>query len=172
MLKRFVYIVCFLSFCSPSFASNLKDYEFADPKKLPDFNFVDKNKDVVSLNDFSGKVVVLNFWATWCRPCVAEMPSLDKMARSLEGRNIVVIPLSVDYKGVDVIKEFYNQNKINNLNIYSDERGRSFKSFNLKALPTTIIINKEGSEVARVLGEIEWNSSEVKEYLRELSFQQ
>ena len=133
---------------------------------------MDKNKDVVSLNDFSGKVVVLNFWATWCRPCVAEMPSLDKMARSLEGRNIVVIPLSVDYKGVDVIKEFYNQNKINNLNIYSDERGRSFKSFNLKALPTTIIINKEGSEVARVLGEIEWNSSEVKEYLRELSFQQ
>ena len=168
MFKTLFLSVAIMFVTPLALASGLKDYEHEVAVKVEDIKFYGNHKAVINLSDFLGKVVVLNFWATWCRPCVAEMPVLDELSHKLEGRNLIVVPLSIDYKGVEVVEDFYAQHNIKYLPAYNDARGKSFKAFKLRALPTTIIINKSGKEVARVVGEIDWSTPEVIDYLRKL----
>lgn len=127
------------------------------------------------IKDYRGNVVLLNFWATWCAPCVIEMPELDKLAFALskeeladldiESNGIKIIPLSVDFKGYEVVKAFYDKYEFKHLEIALDHKNEAFKEFNINSLPTTLIINPKGREVARIHGIIDWNAQEVKDYL-------
>ena len=164
-------IIPFLFACLVCFSANATSigaFEHASPLKLKNIDFTGGDGYIHSLNEYRGKVVLLNFWATWCVPCVKEMPALAELQKNMEGRDFVVLPISVDYKGIEVVKSFYKNYGVD-LPAYIDSKGKSFRKFELKALPTTIIVDKSGDEVARILGEIDWNSNESKRYLINLA---
>ena len=170
MYKKIVLFIFIIVLSSQKvIAKSLADYEHKEPIAINDIQFVDENNNINSLNDYSGKVVLINFWATWCVPCVQEMPSLSKLHDNISGLNAEVIPISVDFKGIDAVKKFYTDTNIKNLYIYMDNNGESFQALKLLALPTTIIVNKDGFEVARVYGEFDWSTKDVKNYFIKLS---
>jgi len=169
MYKKIILLIFIVLSTTKSYAKTIEDFEHKAAIPIDDFQFIDGNKNIHSLNDYKGKVVLVNFWATWCKPCVKEMPALSKLKKMLSGFNVELLPISIDYKGIKVVDEFYKEHKIKNLKTYLDKKGSSFKKLKLMALPTTLIINKDGDEVARILGEIDWTNKKVKKYLIKLS---
>ena len=169
MLKKITLIFGILFAAQASYAKTIEDFEHETPRDPGIIQFVDEDKTIHSLDQYRGSVMVLNFWATWCVPCVKEMPDLDKLSVKTNKNNIKIVPVSVDFKGLEVVNEFYKANNIENLPAFLDEKGKAFKNLKLRALPTTLIIDKKGMEVARVLGDISWNREEVEVYLNNLA---
>ena len=119
--------------------------------------FKDINDQDVYLNNFSDKLIIINFWATWCVPCREEMPSLDLLQSDKRLNNLVIFPINVGKDSTKKAFKFFADLKIKNLNIYFDNSITLAKEFNLRGVPTTILINKEGFEFARILGSIDFN---------------
>ena len=113
----------------------------------------------VSLSDYRGKVVLLNAWATWCPPCVAEMPSLERLQELRGGDDFAVVPVSLDRR-IEEIGEWYARNDIDDLPIIHDGSFSMQARLELPGLPTTILYDRQGREVARLPGEAEWDSAE------------
>jgi len=105
--------------------------------------------------------VLLNVWATWCVPCREEMPALDRLQGRLGGEDFVVIPLSIDREGVAAVKPFYQRLGLEKLGIYVDLSGRGSRGLALPGVPTTLLIDREGREIARKMGAAEWDSPEM-----------
>ncbi|MEX0758170.1 MAG: TlpA disulfide reductase family protein [Tistlia sp.] len=144
-------------------------YENAEP--VPDISFKHKTGGLVrevSLRDFAGKVVVLNFWATWCPPCVAEMPSLDRLQAALGPEGVEVVALSEDRGGFAQVDPFYEARGLERLERYVDEGGALGRHFAIRAMPTTILIGPDGIPVGAVEGAAEWDSPEAQKLLRAL----
>ncbi|MAJ63494.1 MAG: redoxin [Alphaproteobacteria bacterium] len=131
-----------------------------EPRELPYIAVTDEAGNPVSLADFSGRVVLLNIWATWCAPCVAEMPSLNALQERAAGTEFDVVPLSVD-RGSVVVQKFYNQHELRHLLIFMDEAGNSVSELEVGGLPTSILIDHNGREVGRFEGDANWNSDDV-----------
>ena len=136
------------------------------PKPVPAINFEDIKRTSTSLGDFKGKVVVLNIWATWCVPCRREMPALDRLQAALGGPDFAVVPLSIDRGGIDTVTKFYGEIGIRNLPIYVDVSGNAVRELGAVGLPTTLILDRRGAEVGRVVGPAEWDAPEVAEFLK------
>lgn len=126
----------------------------------PQVKFLDARHDRLDLGAFRGKVVVLNLWATWCTPCIKEMPMLDRLQQQLENLGVVVVALSLDTGGPEVVKAFYEEHGIEHLKIYVDPTMRSQGDFKVIGLPTTILIDREGNDRGRVVGPAEWDEAE------------
>lgn len=131
------------------------------PAAVPDIRFEDGGGKPRTLADFRGKVVLLNIWATWCPPCVREMPTLDKLQKQLGSKDFAVVPLSVDKGGIYTVKSFYDDNFIGNLPIYVDPTTRALDTLSILGTPTTILIDKQGKEVARTMGPEDWDQAAV-----------
>lgn len=138
------------------------------PKTLPATVFKDATDSDQTLDKFKGKVMVVNFWATWCAPCVKEMPTLDALQAKLGGPDFQVLAISQDREGAKVAQPFAEKQGWKNLAFYVEKMGRFSKDANLRGLPTSLIVDKSGHEVARVEGEATWDSPEVEKTLREL----
>ncbi len=149
------------------FAKDFESYFHSKPLPTPEILFQDKEKRTYSLSKFKGKVLLVNIWATWCKPCVEEMPSLDRLQKSSQKDGIYVFPISLDQKPVEEIAAFFTRYKIKNLPVLKDYH-RSFGNLSVQGLPTTIIINRKGEEVGRVTGAIEWDDPFILEYLKKL----
>ena len=121
-----------------------------------------------TLAAFKGKVLVVNFWATWCAPCVKEMPMLDSLEAKLGGDSFQVVTISQDREGAKVAKPFSEKNGWKNLALYVEPLGKFSRDAQLRGLPTSLIVNKAGLEVARVEGEVDWNSPEIEKLIRDL----
>lgn len=135
-----------------------------------DTPFFNAKKEPLTLSDFKGEGLVVNFWATWCIPCVHEMPALDALAAKLEGRGVRVLTISQDRAPHAKVPAFLEEKNIKLLPFYYDERNQLGRPMDVQALPTTILIDAEGNEVGRVLGVLQWNADEIVEYLvRELA---
>ena len=134
---------------------------FDQPHTLPEVRFQDDQGRDLTLGDFRGRVVVLNVWATWCVPCRKEMPTLDRLQARLGGKDFLVVALSLDRKGVEAVRGFYQEVGVKNLAIYVDPSGRGSRGLGLPGLPTTLLIDQEGREVARKMGEAEWDRPEM-----------
>lgn len=128
-------------------------------KEAPLFAFFDEDGDKTTLEKFRGKIVVLNMWATWCAPCVHEMPTLDRLQQQLKDLDVVVVALSIDSAGAGKVREFFDEHEIQNLEVYVDPSMRAQAAFNVIGLPTTMIIDKEGRERGRLVGPAEWDDS-------------
>lgn len=128
-------------------------------KPVPPVQFLDEQGNPVSLERFRGNIVVLNLWATWCTPCLAEMPMLDRLQQQLKGVGVVVIALSIDRDGPAAVREFFNRNGIRHLAVYVDPTMRAQSTLTTFGLPTTILIDKQGRERGRLVGPAEWDDA-------------
>ncbi len=128
-------------------------------KAAPLLQFLDEHGERLSLEKFRGRIVVLNLWATWCAPCVEEMPTLDQLQQQLEPLGVVVVALSIDRGGPKVVREFFDEHDIKNLDVYVDPTMRAQSDFNVIGLPTTILIDREGRDRGRIVGPAEWDDA-------------
>jgi thiol-disulfide isomerase/thioredoxin len=147
----------------PAWAFNFAPTE---PKPAPELGFLDGQGNALSLEDFRGKVVILNLWATWCAPCRHEMPSLDRLQAALGDEGLQVVPLSLDRGEVSKIEAFYEEVGLPTLDIYHDPKAAAGRAFGAYGLPTTIVIDREGMEIGRVLGPAEWDGEEAMTLIR------
>ncbi len=127
------------------------------PRPVPAFDFTDAQGRRLGLADFSGRVVLLNLWATWCGPCVAEMPSLDRLQAALGGPDFAVVALSQDRGGGGVVLPFLSQHHLA-LVAYLDPPGAAALALGSQGLPTTVLIDRDGHEVGRMLGANAWDA--------------
>ncbi len=136
------------------------------PAPLPEIRFTDGAGTALTLGDFRGRLVLLNIWATWCAPCVREMPSLDRLEARLSGPGFTVIALSQDRSGIDEVARFYTRLGLRNLGLYVDRTARSQVALGVYGLPTTLLIGPDGHEIGRFIGPAEWESAEALALIR------
>ena len=139
-----------------------------EQRAAPDFQFTDAEGAPRTAADFAGQGLVLNFWATWCPPCVAEMPSLARLQAAVRAERVAVLPLSSDRGGRAQVADFYARIRLEGLGIWLDPRGAAARAFGVRALPTTVILDRAGQEVARLEGPAEWDSRAMVATIREL----
>ncbi len=132
------------------------------PAPLPDLQFVNGSGTEVSLASFHGKVVLLNVWATWCAPCREEMPALDKLQAALGSDKFQVVALAVDKSGIEGAKKFLADIKAEKLEPYADPTAKEGTRLKVIGMPTTILIDREGREIGRLIGPAHWDSPEAK----------
>ena len=116
--------------------------------------FEDFSGNEISLNDYRGKLVLINFWATWCAPCKKEMPSLDLLYQKSSFKNLKIFAVNMENPSQSKTKKFFTNLNINNLEIFFDKDFDFVKEFKLRGMPTTILINKKGEEFAKIIGEV------------------
>lgn len=167
MFQRTIIFI-FILFANTSFAKGVDKFIFPQKQTAPVFSFVSENDEKHNLSDYKGKVVLLNFWATWCAPCVHEMPALDSLQGKFDKEKFVIVPVSLDTKGVEVVKKFLESKGIKNLPVLLDNEKSAFKLFGLKALPTSYIIDKNSDLRAGIMGLIEWESEDTENYIKGL----
>ncbi|WP_265516478.1 TlpA family protein disulfide reductase [Nitratireductor luteus] len=133
----------------------------SEPQPLPEVSFTDAAGEPVTLQNWRGKVVLLNIWATWCAPCREEMPTLDRLQRRLGGDRFEVVALSVDRAGVDVVRKFFDEIGIKHLAIFIDQDMSLLRELAIYGLPATLLIDPDGHEIGRLAGPAEWDAPEM-----------
>jgi len=129
--------------------------------EVPRFPFQDSNGKTIDLGAFKGKVVLLNVWATWCGPCIHELPALNRLQKKFADSDFVVLPVSIDTKGLSVVKPFYDRLKLDNLKMYSDANAAMRVFFPVDVVPANFIINRDGMLVSFLRSYIDWDDPEV-----------
>ncbi len=132
-----------------------------EPRAMPKLRFANGAGAAMSLADFRGRVVLLNIWATWCVPCRKEMPTLDRLQEKLGGSQFEVVVLSIDQGGAAAVQSFYGDIGVRRLGVYVDTSGKVARDLNIVGLPTTLLIDREGRERARLIGPAVWDSPEI-----------
>ena len=146
-----------------------RNFQATEPARpAPKLVFYDINDKPRTLSEFKGRGVVLNFWATWCAPCVKEMADLDKLNARFKGEGIDVLALSVDRDPLRLAKKFYKKMALKNLPILADKKRKILRRLSIQRLPTTVLFDTNGREVGRITGVIEWNEPENVAFLRHL----
>jgi thiol-disulfide isomerase/thioredoxin len=128
------------------------------PKSQAALAFTTDDGTPRTVADYAGKGLVLNLWATWCVPCVTEMPALDQAARMLAASKILVLPLSSDRGGASVVKSYYQSHGIGDLPVILDPKGATARALAVRGIPTTLIIDRKGNELGRMEGAVAWSS--------------
>jgi len=143
------------------------DFEPLDqPRELPDVGFVDGDGRAASLADFRGRVALLNLWATCCVPCRREIHALERLQAKLGGAEFIVLPLSIDRGGVPSVKRFYEELGLAALGVFVDQSGAATGKLATTGVPTTLLIDREGREIGRLLGAAEWDSPDAIALIR------
>ena len=133
-----------------------------EPFPAPREGWEDGQGNRLTLADYRGRVVLLNFWATWCAPCVHEMPALDSLQAALGDAGLTVLTVSAERGGAKAVAPFLAENGLDNLGVHLDPRGKFALSFGVRGLPTTWLIDREGLTVGLLEGSAEWDSQEAR----------
>jgi thiol-disulfide isomerase/thioredoxin len=137
------------------------------PERAPDTPFTTRDGETVRLSDFKGQVLLVNFWATWCAPCIEEMPTLDALAGDLNSEHFQVLAVSTDRGGRDKVEPFVrNKLSLDALDIYLDKTSKLARAFGLRGMPTTYLIGADGAIIGALEGAADWNSQAVKKLVR------
>jgi thiol-disulfide isomerase/thioredoxin len=128
----------------------------------PDFAFLDPDGGEKTLADFAGRPVLVNLWATWCTPCVAEMPTLDRVAAAHGAKGLAVLTISQDTQGLSAAKAFFAKHKLPDLKAYADPENRFGFDYATGSLPTSVLYDAQGKEMVRVIGAMDWEGKEAK----------
>jgi len=167
--KNLNYLVFFIYLISSNVSYSIErpDIEnliiHKDKKKIEKVEFFNSKNKKISLNDYRSNIVIINFWATWCAPCKEEMPHLNQLKSKF--KDIEVIPINIADEELKKSKEFFEELNINNLEIFYGSSLELAKEFKLRGIPTTIIVDKEGYEFARIIGFIDFENKSFLDWL-------
>ncbi|MCS5596999.1 MAG: TlpA family protein disulfide reductase [Alphaproteobacteria bacterium] len=162
-MKQGLLVFLLMIFSFPVWAAP-EGFDVSKPVALPEIVFQDEQGQEVKLSAFKGKVVVLNLWATWCAPCVTEMPDLNTLQKRLEDKDIEIITVSMD-RSIEKAGQFYEKTGIDVLPLYWDSTRSLGFDLGFNGLPATMIVNPDGLEVARVSGPLAWLDKEIETFL-------
>jgi thiol-disulfide isomerase/thioredoxin len=147
--------------------NNRNQFTLLQPQKpAPITPIMTADGKLVELGRFRGKVVLLNFWATWCPPCIRELPALDRLQSALGGEKFAIIALSIDESAIDVPVSFVRRLGLKDLQVYLDVTGNAAKVFSLYGLPITYLIDQNSRVIGYITGAVEWDSPGAIEFLR------
>jgi len=162
-------LIIFIFLITNSFAEEVFDIKNLiinkELKKYDNLSFLDDKNNQINLDDLNGNLILLNFWATWCAPCKEEMPSLDNLQSNKNLNNLKIFPINIGKDNLKKALEFFEDLEITNLNIYFDNPSTLAKTFSLRGVPTSILIDKEGYEFARIMGSIDFNDKNFIKWL-------
>ena len=136
------------------------------PKTHDNVIFLDKNDQKININEYTGNLLILNFWATWCEPCKEEMPSLDKLQANPELDKIKIFAINIGKENFEKVNKFFVDLNIKNFEPYFDSSITLAKIFSLRGVPTSIFINKNGEEFARIIGFIDFDDKKFIDWLK------
>ena len=136
------------------------------PKTYDNVIFLDKKDQKININDFKGSILILNFWATWCEPCKEEMPSLDSLQNNPELNNLKIFAINIGKENTKKKNKFFLDLDIQNFESYFDPPITLAKTFSLRGIPTSILINKDGEEFARIIGSVDFDNLELVNWLK------
>ena len=128
---------------------------------------LDANGNMVEIG-YDKDILIINFWATWCAPCKKEMPSLNSLAQNMKHEDIQIITIASGRNSKEAIDGFFDDNNLVNLKKYRDPRGRIAVKYGVTALPTTVVINPTGLEIGRIIGDIDWDTADVRSFFKKL----
>ena len=165
------FLIIFIFLLSNSFAEDISDIKNLvinkELKKYDGLTFLDANNTQLNLENFKGKLILLNFWATWCAPCKDEMPSLNILQKNKNLNNLKIFPINVGQDNLEKSTKFFEDLKIKNLKLYFDSPITLAKKFQLRGIPTSILFNKEGFEFARIIGSIDFTNEKFIRWLKD-----
>ena len=164
-----IYIHIFVAFffaqqllSETNYSENIVLHE--EPLEIKELKFKDFNLNDVDLTGKKGNIMILNFWATWCVPCKKEMPSLEKLSKKYP--EIMIYPINLEKPNQDKTQKFFNSLEISKLKIYFDPKFSLVKSFNMRGVPTSILIDKNGKEFGRIIGEVDFYEKSFTDILK------
>lgn len=177
MLRSLVLYTALMIGANPAFSGEI-DWQAAhegglaklsqtEPTLVPDAEFLDPEGGLHKLSDYRGKVVLLNFWATWCAPCREEMPSLDALQADLGSEDFEVVAIAAGHNPLPAIKKFLDEAKVTNLPVLIDPHQDLSRKMGVMGMPVTILIDREGNEIARLIGGADWSSETAKTLIRQ-----
>lgn len=138
------------------------------PRAFKDFTFTNAAGDQEQLSDYKGKVLLVNFWATWCAPCRKEMPGLDQLQGDIGSDDFQVLAISQDLQGMEKVQAFFEKLGIKNLTAFNDKTVKSGRTAGVFGLPASILLNSEGEEIGRLIGPAEWDAPESKALIQHI----
>jgi peroxiredoxin len=133
----------------------------------PDFNLPDLNGELISLSDFKGNVVVVNIWATWCPPCVYEMPSMEKLYQKFKSENFKILAISIDLPGARTVAPFMKKHNLT-FEALIDPAGTVQTAYGVSGIPQSFIIDKKGHLIKKIIGPIDWSTPDSYQFFRDL----
>ncbi len=146
----------------------LRKFIFSEKTEvLPKPLILDANENMVEIG-YDEDILIINFWATWCAPCKKEMPSLNSLAQNMKYEDIQIITIASGRNSKEAIDGFFDDNNLVNLKKYRDPRGRIAVKYGVTALPTTVVINPTGLEIGRIIGDIDWDTADVRSFFKKL----
>ena len=136
------------------------------PKTYDNVIFLDKRDQKININEYKGSLLILNFWATWCEPCKEEMPSLDNLQVNPDLDKIKIFAINISKENLEKVNKFFINLNIKNFEPYFDSPITLAKTFSLRGVPTSILINKEGQEFARIIGSIDFEDKNFVNWIK------
>ena len=165
---RFLILLIFLT--NNVFAKDVSEIKniviHKDPKVYDNVIFLDKNDNKLNIQEFRGNLILLNFWATWCEPCKEEMPSLNRLQVNENLSNLKIFAINMSQENKKKVDGFFKDFGIKNFDPYYDAPITLAKTFSLRGVPTTILINKDGKEFSRIFGSIDFDDKNFIEWLK------
>ena len=182
-MKKIHYAVLYTSFllfanalsANETKFAKLNNQKFGDMKKMtiannttsaPKTIFFDTGGKELTLNDFKGRLTLVNFWATWCAPCRKEMPSLEVLSNQIGGDTFQVVTIATMRSSEEAVKKFFNDNSIIDLPKFRDPKGYLARASGVAALPLTILLDRNGNEISRLIGDADWAQDETIEFIK------
>ena len=182
-MKKIHYAVLYTSFllfanalsANETKFAKLNNQKFGDMKKMtiannttsaPKTIFFDTGGKELTLNDFKGRLTLVNFWATWCAPCRKEMPSLEVLSNQIGGDTFQVVTIATMRSSEEAVKKFFNDNNIIDLPKFRDPKGYLARALGVAALPLTILLDRNGNEISRLIGDADWAQDETIEFIK------
>jgi len=170
IIKFLIFFFCCFSICSSISQTNedvpLNNIAINEiPKPISSLIFEDFLGNKIDLKNYHGKLVIINFWATWCAPCKKEMPSLDGLYKDTRFKNLQIFAVNMEKPNTAKTKKFFKDLNIEKLEIFFDSDLNFVKKLKLRGVPTTVLINKKGEEFARIIGEVNFQDKKFLEWL-------
>ena len=163
------FLILFIFLATNALANDLSEIKniiiHKYPKTYNNVIFFDKKDQKINIKDFNGNLIILNFWATWCEPCKEEMPSLDRLQIDPKLINLKVFPINIGKENKNKVYEFFKNLGIKNFEPYFDSSITLAKIFSLRGVPTSILIDKDGHEFARIIGSIDFDDKKFIDWL-------